>query len=114
MDLPVNSCVSHLPRPGNCFGEDGCQQLRDFMESKGKSDILGSLDEDEGSESEDDDGDDSEDDSDNSDRGEREGGDGDHMKEDKDGVAKESSSKSEPAPTEENELGEVSVLSSTR
>lgn len=105
-DLQNKDSLESVLLDGNCFGEDGCQQLRDFMESKGKSDILGSLDEDEGSESEDDDGDDSEDDSDNSDRGEREGGDGDHMKEDKDGVAKESSSKSEPAPTEENELGE--------
>lgn len=38
--------------PGNCFGENGCQQIQDFVNSNGLSDVLQSLDEDEGSEDE--------------------------------------------------------------
>ena len=38
--------------PGNCFGEDGCQQIQDFVNSNGLSEVLESLDEDEGSEEE--------------------------------------------------------------
>ena len=47
--------------PGNCFGEEGSQQIIDFMEGNGLNDILGELDEDEGLLSdEDEDGDDNE------------------------------------------------------
>jgi len=44
------SSVSTPSLPGNCFGEDGCQQIQDFVNSNGLSEVLESLDEDEGSE----------------------------------------------------------------
>lgn len=47
-------CPDHyifLP-PGNCFGEDGCQQIQDFVESNGLTEVFEPLDEDEGSEEE--------------------------------------------------------------
>ena len=39
--------------PGNCFGEGGCQQIQDFVDSNGLADVFEPLDEDEGSEEED-------------------------------------------------------------
>ena len=35
--------------PGNCFGEDGCQQIQDFVDSNGLAEVFEALDEDEGS-----------------------------------------------------------------
>ena len=46
--------------PGNCFGEDGCQQIQDFVDSNGLSEVFQPLDEDEGSEGEDNEGEDGE------------------------------------------------------
>uniref|UniRef100_A0A8C2F4Q7 Ran GTPase activating protein 1b n=1 Tax=Cyprinus carpio TaxID=7962 RepID=A0A8C2F4Q7_CYPCA len=48
-------------RVRNCFGEDGCEALRDVMESMNMEDLLGSLSDDEGEPEEDDDDDGEED-----------------------------------------------------
>ncbi|XP_016369727.1 ran GTPase-activating protein 1-like isoform X2 [Sinocyclocheilus rhinocerous] len=47
--------LEKLDLNGNCFGEDGCEALRDVMESMNMEDLLGSLSDDEGEPEEDDD-----------------------------------------------------------
>lgn len=42
--------------PGNCFGEDGCQQIQDFVDGNGLAEVFEPLDEDEGSEEEEEEG----------------------------------------------------------
>uniref|UniRef100_A0A8C1L7Q2 Ran GTPase-activating protein 1 n=1 Tax=Cyprinus carpio TaxID=7962 RepID=A0A8C1L7Q2_CYPCA len=53
--------LEKLDLNGNCFGEDGCEALRDVMESMNMEDLLGSLSDDEGEPEEDDDDDGEED-----------------------------------------------------
>ncbi|XP_016091920.1 ran GTPase-activating protein 1-like isoform X2 [Sinocyclocheilus grahami] len=47
--------LEKLDLNGNCFGEDGCEALRDVMESMNMKDLLSSLSDDEGEPEEDDD-----------------------------------------------------------
>ncbi|XP_016346435.1 ran GTPase-activating protein 1b isoform X1 [Sinocyclocheilus anshuiensis] len=54
--------LEKLDLNGNCFGEDGCEALRDMMESMNMEDLLGSLSDDEGEPEEDDDDDEEEED----------------------------------------------------
>uniref|UniRef100_A0A8B9KBW7 Ran GTPase-activating protein 1 n=1 Tax=Astyanax mexicanus TaxID=7994 RepID=A0A8B9KBW7_ASTMX len=71
--LAVAKAVEHkdqlekLDLNGNCFGEDGCQNLRDLMENINMGDLLGSLSDDEGEPEDDDDEDDDDDDEDEDD-----------------------------------------------
>lgn len=44
--VPTMLCSS---LPGNCFGEDGCQQIQDFVDSNGLAKVFEALDDDEGS-----------------------------------------------------------------
>ncbi|KTG25159.1 hypothetical protein cypCar_00006044 [Cyprinus carpio] len=53
--------LEKLDLNGNCFGEDGCEALRDVMESMNMEDLLGSLSDDEGEPEEEDDDDGEED-----------------------------------------------------
>ncbi|XP_051770080.1 ran GTPase-activating protein 1b [Ctenopharyngodon idella] len=54
--------LEKLDLNGNCFGEDGCEALREAMESMNMEELLGSLSDDEGEPDEDDDDDDDDDD----------------------------------------------------
>ncbi|KAB5555517.1 hypothetical protein PHYPO_G00035120 [Pangasianodon hypophthalmus] len=53
--------LEKLDLNGNCLGEDGCEALKEAMESMGMGDVLGSLSDDEGEEEEDDEEEDGED-----------------------------------------------------
>lgn len=71
--LAVVKAVKHkdqlekLDLNGNCFGEDGCQNLRELMENMNMGDLLGSLSDDEGEPEDDDEEDDEDDDEDEDD-----------------------------------------------
>ncbi|KAL1264321.1 hypothetical protein QQF64_004676 [Cirrhinus molitorella] len=52
--------LEKLDLNGNCFGEEGCEALREMMESMNIEDLLGSLSDDEGEPDDDDDDDDEE------------------------------------------------------
>ncbi|XP_067225396.1 ran GTPase-activating protein 1b [Chanodichthys erythropterus] len=54
--------LEKLDLNGNCFGEDGCEALRDAMESMNMEELLGSLSDDEGEPDDDDEEDDEEED----------------------------------------------------
>ncbi|XP_041939538.1 ran GTPase-activating protein 1b [Alosa sapidissima] len=64
--LVVARCVKDKPQlekldlNGNCFGEEGCEAVREALESMNMADMLGSLSDDEGEPDEDDDEDDEE------------------------------------------------------
>jgi len=50
--------MEKLDLNGNCFGEEGCERVRETMESMNMTDMLGSLSDDEGDPDEDEDGED--------------------------------------------------------
>ncbi|XP_063078127.1 ran GTPase-activating protein 1b isoform X4 [Engraulis encrasicolus] len=61
--------MEKLDLNGNCFGEEGCERVREAMESMNMTDMLGSLSDDEGDPDEDEDEDGDDDDDDDEDEG---------------------------------------------
>ncbi|XP_063078126.1 ran GTPase-activating protein 1b isoform X3 [Engraulis encrasicolus] len=97
--------MEKLDLNGNCFGEEGCERVREAMESMNMTDMLGSLSDDEGDPDEDEDEDGDDDDDDDEDEGCEEEEYEEEYEEEENSLDGSSGSGSDGSPVKDSENG---------